>query len=175
MEDMIESIHKLLMIGIVAANIIVWWGVYLEGDKFPEDVKNRGWKILLIGLAAEAAFGFLLPVVDTFISNKQKADIAALYVRATNAENDTAKLKQSTTLLDARAKEAVAEAAKANERTETLKKVVGWRQLSPKQFETLADELAKARGSVTIAYAPFDPEVGTFTPQIVDAFVERSE
>jgi len=63
---------------LIVANIAVWVGVYLENEKFPQRTKDTGWRILILALAAEAALALLLLVVDTVISNRQKAEIVAL-------------------------------------------------------------------------------------------------
>jgi hypothetical protein len=76
-------------VGLLAANVAVWRGVYLENEKFPEETKDAGWKLLLIGLAAEAAIGFALFSIDTAISIRQQLVIstAASEIERLKSEN----------------------------------------------------------------------------------------
>jgi hypothetical protein len=168
----------LLGIGLVLANIAVWRGVYLEQDHFPKDTQDKGWRMLIRGLAAETMIALFSLTIDTIASNLQKEKIAGLYDRATIAERETARINNDTTVLNVRAKEAEAkiaiaqnEASQARAQTDRIKEKVAWRKISSNQFEILAKALSKSRGSVTIAHVQFDPEVGALTPQIADAFV----
>src|ERR1700755_1051063 len=70
--DDLECARLWLAIALVFANVAVWSGVYLEGDKFSELAKKYGWRILVIALAAEAAFAAVLVVIDSEISRRQK-------------------------------------------------------------------------------------------------------
>jgi len=73
-----EYARLALAVGLVAANVFVWWGVSLENENFSQETKDRGWRMLVRALAAEALLAFLLVVVDTKISIDQKQEIAAL-------------------------------------------------------------------------------------------------
>jgi hypothetical protein len=76
--DNLEFARSSLAIALVFANVAVWIGVYLEGERFSEALKQVGWKILVVALAAEAAFAAVLVVVDSVVSARQKAEILAL-------------------------------------------------------------------------------------------------
>ncbi len=76
--DNLEYGRFALAVALVFANVAVWSGVYLEGDRFAESTKKIGWKILVIALAAEAAFAAILVVVDSEMSRRQKGEIIAL-------------------------------------------------------------------------------------------------
>jgi hypothetical protein len=108
--DNLEFGRLALAVAIVLANVAVWSGVYLEGDRFPEPTKKLGWKILVVALAAEAAFAAILVVIDSDIGIRQKAEIAVLFDRATKAELELVRLKAPRTLGPKR-QQVVAEAA----------------------------------------------------------------
>jgi hypothetical protein len=76
--DQLEAVRIALGIGLGLSNVAVWWGVYLERDNFPKDIQDRGWRILVRALAAEAALAFALLAVDTTLGVRQRAQIAAL-------------------------------------------------------------------------------------------------
>jgi hypothetical protein len=93
--DNLEYGRLALAIALVLANIAVWGGVYLEGDRFSEPTKKIGWKMLVASLAVEAAFAAILVVIDSEISNRQKIEIAHLSesterLRAKNLEFEKA-------------------------------------------------------------------------------------
>jgi hypothetical protein len=75
---------------LVVANVMVWYGVYLENDDFPKEKKDKGWRILIRGLAVESTIGFFLLAVDTSLGITQKAESARANERAANANNRAA-------------------------------------------------------------------------------------
>lgn len=79
--DKLESIRIFLGFGLVVTNILVFYGVYLEQERFSQEKRDRGWRLLVSALALEAALGFFLLVTDTTISNRQKEEIAVLEAR----------------------------------------------------------------------------------------------
>jgi hypothetical protein len=58
------------------ANVAVWYGVWLERDSAPPGTQQRGWRILIRGLAAETAIGLFLFAVDTSLGIVQTNEIA---------------------------------------------------------------------------------------------------
>jgi hypothetical protein len=85
-DAILEISRFVLGAGLVAANVAVWYGVWLERDSAPIEVQHKGWRILVRGLAAETAIGFLVFALDTSISARQQNEIAAAQQRAANAE-----------------------------------------------------------------------------------------
>ena len=75
--DQLETSKSALTLLVIGAGAIVWLGVYLEKDKFSEATKKRGWNLLVIGLAVETVVAAVLWDVDTVISTRQSAAIAA--------------------------------------------------------------------------------------------------
>ena len=67
----LEVTRVVLGVLLVAANFAVWYGVRLERDAAPQETKEKGWRILVRGLAAETAFGALLFVADTTLGVRQ--------------------------------------------------------------------------------------------------------
>jgi hypothetical protein len=47
-------------------------GVFLEREKFPESVKDSGWRILVVSLALETLFSGIVFACDSEISRQQK-------------------------------------------------------------------------------------------------------
>lgn len=88
--DNLEYGRLVLALALVAANVAVWSGVYFEGDRFAESTKKIGWRILVIALAAEAAFAAVLVVVDSEISGQQKAEIAELNLTLVQLQKEVA-------------------------------------------------------------------------------------
>lgn len=74
--DTLEHVRLGLALSLVVSNVFVWRGVYLENEKFPQETKDHGWKMLVLALAAEAALAFLLVCVDTTVGIGQKREIA---------------------------------------------------------------------------------------------------
>lgn len=85
MDRLLEWAHYALGFGILLANVAVVHGVRLEHESNPPDVKLRGFRILVLGLAFEAAFGVLLFGDDTAISLRQKAEVSAAQATAARA------------------------------------------------------------------------------------------
>ena len=77
---------------LVPANFAVWYGVWLERDSAPPEVQQRGWRILVRGLAAETAIGFLVFALDTSIGIRQANEISAANERAANAVREAGRL-----------------------------------------------------------------------------------
>lgn len=104
---LVRSVLNWLVIG---ATIVVWLGVFLEGERFSSAVKKQGWGLLVLGLGGETLFGIALLQVDAQISRMQKAENAVLQenveiLRAKNlkqaekiVEMETALNQQGTTL-----------------------------------------------------------------------------
>lgn len=76
--DQLEVARIALGVGLVLSNVAVWYGVLLENDRFPKEVQDKGWRILLVALAIEAALAFILLAADTTISLRQGWEIAAI-------------------------------------------------------------------------------------------------
>jgi hypothetical protein len=89
--------------GLVAANVAVWFGVWLERDSAAIEVREKGWRILVRGLAAETAIGFFVFALDTSIGIRQTAEITAASERADTAELQIASAKDqaATAMADA--------------------------------------------------------------------------
>jgi hypothetical protein len=81
-----EYVRWALILFLVLSNVAVWLGVYLESDQFTKATQQTGWRILLCGLAAETAIGFLIAAVDWRITQEQAWQIAALNAKANEAE-----------------------------------------------------------------------------------------
>jgi len=79
--DKLEAIRIFLGFGLVITNVLVFYGVYLESERFSQAKKAAGWRLLVRSLALEAALAFFLLVTDTTISNRQKEEIAVLEAR----------------------------------------------------------------------------------------------
>ncbi len=95
--------------GLVAANVAVWYGVWLERDSAPKETQNKGWRILVRGLAAETALGFFLFAADTTLGVHQTAEIegangaARTAVKAADIANRAAANLQAALRIDAAA------------------------------------------------------------------------
>ena len=76
--DQLEIARIGLGLGLVLSNIAVWYGVYLEHDRFPKETQDKGWRILLVGLAVEAVLAFILLATDTTIGLRQRREIFTL-------------------------------------------------------------------------------------------------
>lgn len=161
-DSSLDIISTLLGVCLVLANIAVWRGVYLEHDRFPKEIQDRGWSLLIRGLAAETMIALLSMTIDTISSNRQNDKIALLYERATKAENETATIENSTRLLDARAKEAEAKIADANARAlqaqADLAKYKAPRSLSPTQRARITDQMHHAAPQTFDVSASGDPD-----------------
>lgn len=91
-QSALEIIRIAFGAGLVIANVFVWYGVYLEKEEFPKETQERGWRMLIRALAAEAALAFALLVVDTVISTMQRNEIANAETRASTADLEAARL-----------------------------------------------------------------------------------
>ena len=143
-DDHLKSIRVLLEILVLVSNLAVWYGVYLERDKFPKETQDRGWLLLVRGLAAELAFGAFLFVADTTLSDRQANTLEGQRTETARAELETERVKQT----------------------------VQWRIISQKQIDIMRSELAKASGSFTLAFLLGDPETQLFALQITRAFTD---
>lgn len=85
MDTFLECAHWALGLGILLANVAVVHGVRLEHESNPPDIKLKGHRILVIALAFEAAFGFLLFWDDTATTVRQKAQVSAAQTTAAQA------------------------------------------------------------------------------------------
>lgn len=90
--DVLHVARYALGAGLIGANVAVWYGVWLERESAPKDVQERGWRILVRALAAEAAIGLFLFAADTGIDVMQRTENAVTYERATNAEREAGRL-----------------------------------------------------------------------------------
>jgi hypothetical protein len=119
--DQLDTVRISLGALLVLTNIGVWWGVALESDKNSETDKERGWKLLVRSLAAEAALAFALLAIDTVIGIRQKAEIAVAQklagdamTRASLAEKATAEALERAAKAEKGAAEAKLALAKIN-------------------------------------------------------------
>lgn len=78
MSSTLEITRVVLALLLVVANVFVWRGVVLEGDSYPSETKERGWRMLVRALAAEAALAFILFCIDTTLNLIQRREILAL-------------------------------------------------------------------------------------------------
>jgi hypothetical protein len=76
--ETIEVIKTAIIWLYIASTIAVVVGVYLEGERFPERTKIRGWQILLAALTAETLLGGLMFAADARIDQIQKHEIIEL-------------------------------------------------------------------------------------------------
>lgn len=71
-DDHVKFIRLLLEFGVLIANVGVFVGVALERDKYSKTTQERGWKLLLVSLALEAAFNIFLYLADNTLSGRQQ-------------------------------------------------------------------------------------------------------
>lgn len=76
--EALEAARGGLAWSLIFSTGIVLLGVYLENEAFSKYVQHTGWKILLVGLAAEILISAELWGVDTGITNRQQEKIFAL-------------------------------------------------------------------------------------------------
>ena len=86
---------------LVAANVAVWYGVWLERETAPPEVQQRGWRILVRGLAAETTIGFLLFAADTSLGLRQAAKLNNAQSIAGQAQATGLTLKRLNSVLEA--------------------------------------------------------------------------
>ena len=79
--------------GLLLSNLAVWYGVYLESDNRPSADQRRGRRVLLQGLAAEAALGFFLVATDIELSSRNALLVASLSRQANQDELEILKIK----------------------------------------------------------------------------------
>lgn len=77
---------------LVVVNGFVWYGVALEEEDNPKEVKQKGWRILVKALIAEAAVGFLLLTVDTTVEVRQQHEVSAAQTKASSADLEAGNL-----------------------------------------------------------------------------------
>jgi hypothetical protein len=68
--------------GYVLATIGVLLGVYWEGEHFPQQTQQRGWRLLLLSLALDTFFTLSIFAADGWISQLQRREIVALQIQA---------------------------------------------------------------------------------------------
>jgi hypothetical protein len=86
LDTALEIARISLGIALLLANIAVWYGVWLERDSEPPEVQQRGWRILLLGLAAETAIGLFAFGLDMEIGARQGVKSSAAQERAADAD-----------------------------------------------------------------------------------------
>lgn len=74
----IEAAKSFLVITYAVATFGVWFGVYLENEKFSPKIQRLGWMVLLIFLALETALGFLAAGADNELIQRQQREIEDL-------------------------------------------------------------------------------------------------
>jgi len=74
----VDLLRYLLETLLILAGAIVWLGVYLEGERFSQKTKEKGWQLLLYGLGAETVLAVLVLLVDAEITRRQHVAIAQL-------------------------------------------------------------------------------------------------
>lgn len=65
----------------IAATIGVIIGVYWEGEQFPKEKQQRGWRLLISSLAVDTLFTILIFGTDGWIGAIQRSEIIALETR----------------------------------------------------------------------------------------------
>ena len=84
---------------LIFATAIVWFGVYLEREKFSKETQDIGWTVLLIGLGAEVLLSAFLWSVDTGISNKLRSELLEVRQRTANRDITADELKSASAKL----------------------------------------------------------------------------
>jgi hypothetical protein len=91
--DPLEWIKWVFVVAYVLSTIGVTVGVYWEGDQFEKTKQQRGWRLLILSLAADTLFTILIFATDGWISHIQRQEIIALEKRlAARAHYRTYKL-----------------------------------------------------------------------------------
>lgn len=93
--DVIHWSRYALAVGLVIANVAVWYGVWLERASAPAETQERGWRILVRGLAAEVALGLLLFAADTGLDVIQRREIAQINEKSAVALREAGELGAS--------------------------------------------------------------------------------
>jgi hypothetical protein len=138
-DAILEIIRFVLGAALVGANVAVWYGVWLERDSAPKEVQHRGWRILVAGLAAETAIGFVLVAIDTEIGVMQRSRIAITQERAANAEREAGRLGVDVTNLHAFV------SAQEQEITSQFARFKSFAENELAKTEELIDELNRSR------------------------------
>lgn len=86
--DQLESVREGLGILLAVSNVAVWAGVLLENERFSKTTQEKGWRLLLVALAGEAAIGILLLWSDTILAGRQQIEIASLNRQAAGLATD---------------------------------------------------------------------------------------
>jgi hypothetical protein len=112
--DKWDVVRILLGLGLVFCNVGVWRGVALEYST-DEWTKETGKRLLVRSLAFEAFLAFTLLAVDTAVSLRDRAEVAAAETvasdartRAANAELELAKLQRPRKMTNAQMQKFVA-------------------------------------------------------------------
>jgi hypothetical protein len=84
--DHLEEARFYLFVIYAVATACVVIGVYLEKDSFSTSIKDVGWRLLVISLAAEVLLGIAIFSLDSKISDKLR--YALLEVRQRTANRD---------------------------------------------------------------------------------------
>jgi hypothetical protein len=79
--DPLEWIKWVFVAAYVVSTIGVTIGVYWEGDQFEKSKQQRGWRLLILSLAADTLFTILIFATDGWISRIQRQEIIALEKR----------------------------------------------------------------------------------------------
>lgn len=140
--DVLHVARYALGAGLIGANVAVWYGVWLERESAPKDVQERGWRILVRALAAEAAIGVFLFAADTGIDVIQRKENANTYERATNAEREAGRLGVSVGKLHTFVTD---EERKIDGQMEGFSK---YAEGEKQQFGEIAASLAKSKGDL---------------------------
>jgi hypothetical protein len=97
--DTFEIARSWLAWSLIVATAIVWFGVYLEREKFSKETQNIGWKVLLAGLGAEVLLSAFLWSVDTGISNKLRSELLEVRQRTANRDITPDEMKDTSAKL----------------------------------------------------------------------------
>lgn len=79
-KDELDCLKSAAFLVYSVATIGVVVGVGLEHKRFSDRVQQIGWKILVIALAIEVAFGVFIFAVDSEVSRRQEREILALEI-----------------------------------------------------------------------------------------------
>lgn len=172
LDTTLEIVRAVLGMGLVLANIAVWYGVWLERDSAPLEEQQRGWRILVRGLAAETALGLFLFAADTSIGLKQTAEIASANKDATDLVNSFGGLHKFVT--DQENKNAVA-IADLKQNSSDLEKA---RNDAVTAANNAKADIAKAEDALTKEKAIRDQIVAMNTPRTIvpdkqNPFIQR--
>lgn len=77
----LEIAKWVFVVVYVCATIGVIIGVYWEGDQFPKEKQQRGWRLLVGSLAIDTLFTIMIFGTDGWVSAIQRDEIVALEMR----------------------------------------------------------------------------------------------